>query len=60
LDLVKRSTTSKTKNKKLHREEEPVIYKHRPPPLLREFTELYRVSLGTSAHKEGAVAVVEE
>jgi hypothetical protein len=56
---VEGSTPSKTK-RKLHIEEEAVMQKHRPPPLQRKFRGLDGVPLGTSSHKEGVVAVVEE
>jgi hypothetical protein len=49
------------RKKKLLIEEELVMWKHWPPPLLREkLTGLHWVSLGTSAHNEGVVAVVGE
>jgi hypothetical protein len=54
MDLAEGSIPSKTK-KELHIEEEPVMQKHRPRPLLTELTGIHRVSLGTSAHREVAV-----
>jgi hypothetical protein len=59
LDLVEWSTTCKQK-KNIAQKGEAGNVEAPPPPLLREFTSLCRVSLGTSAHKEGAVAVVGE
>jgi hypothetical protein len=74
---VETLTTSETEKETAGRAE-PVMYKHRPPPLERErererekettlneddepeLIKPYQMTLGTRAHKEGAVVVVGE